>query len=147
MGVRHPSPSLSQSIPQIRPRRVAPMGRTGARPAQPRTAIASARPESSLPFPGTAPLTESGLSSSRNRESAATSTSVGTSMRSSNSVEQGKKIVNPGEKVDTADRFLGGRVVGGGEQQQQQQGQQVVLGKSEVVAIKLRGRDKAIRPR
>ena len=81
-------------------------------------------------------------SSSRTRESVGTSTeSVGTSMRSSNpqgSVEQGKK----GEGVDAAERFVVGRVVGG-----QQQQQQVVLGKSEVVAIKLRGRDKAIRPR
>ena len=81
-------------------------------------------------------------SSSRTRESVGTSTeSVGTSMRSSTnpqgSVEQGKK----GDKVDAAERFVVGRVVGG------QQQQQVVLGKSEVVAIKLRGRDKAIRPR
>ena len=80
-------------------------------------------------------------SSSRTRESVGTSTeSVGTSMRSSTnpqgSVEQGKK----GDKVDAAERFVVGRVVGG-------QQQQVVLGKSEVVAIKLRGRDKAIRPR
>ena len=83
-------------------------------------------------------------SSSRTRESVGTSTraseSVGTSMRSSTnpqgSVEQGKK----GEGVDAAERFVVGRVVGG-------QQQQVVLGKSEVVAIKLRGRDKAIRPR
>ena len=84
-------------------------------------------------------------SSSRTRESVGTSTraseSVGTSMRSTTnpqgSVEQGKK----GEGVDAAERFVLGRVVGG------QQQQQVVLGKSEVVAIKLRGRDKAIRPR
>ena len=94
-------------------------------------------------------------SSSRTRDSVGTSTqtseSVGTSMRSSNSqgsVEQGKKIGNLGEEGDAAERFVG-RVVGGEQQQQQQQQQrqQVVLGKSEVVAIKLRGRDKAIRPR
>ena len=76
-------------------------------------------------------------------------------MRSTNpqtsSSEQGKKVGNP-EELDSK-RSVGGRtggeqVVGGrvgGEHKQQQQ--QVMIGKSEVVAIKLRARDKAIKPR
>ena len=84
-------------------------------------------------------------------------------MRSTNpqtsSSEQGKKVGNP-EELDS-ERFVGGRVGGdqlvggrvggeqlvggrvGGEPKQQQ----VMIGKSEVVAIKLRARDKAIKPR
>ena len=85
-------------------------------------------------------------SGTRTRESVGTSTreSGSTSMRSTNpqtsSSEQGKKVGNP-EELDP-ERFVGGRV--GGEQKNQQQ---VMIGKSEVVAIKLRARDKAIKPR